>query len=294
MARPHAREKAIVGGQRGKEMARPHADALPPIGLSDVRVVDQLMKQLTLEDRRRKAIHHLCEEIVTIYRYLSPPALSIDEAKRISDALALFQHVAGHPDTRTPFLNAHLPLYLYPFLSTKDKTPALHQLRFSSLKVIVELIKDDNTEVVSFLLQTEIIPLCLQTVDFGDEATKTAATFILHKILFNDAGLRYICIASDRIFALVCNLWNAVASPSEPSPRLLKNIIHCCLRLTDDSRASDILTNWLLKNWLPNLLRDAAFCGCLNKDPANVILFQQFLLKLNRQNHPSTFQAGGT
>ncbi|RWR97340.1 cell differentiation protein RCD1 [Cinnamomum micranthum f. kanehirae] len=189
----------------------------------------------------------------------------------------------------TTYIQAHLPLYLYPFLKTKDKTPALHQLRFSSLKVIVELIKDDNTEVVSFLLQTEIMPLCLQTVDFGDEATKTAATFILHKILFNDAGLRYICIASDRIFALVCNLWKAVTSPSEPSPRLLKNIIHCCLRLTDDSRASDIL-----KNWLPHLLRDAAFCGCLNIDPANVILFQQFLFKLNRQNHLSTFQAKGT
>lgn len=69
MARPHAREKAIVGGQREKEMARPHADALPPIGLSDVRVVDQLMKQLTLEDRRRKAIHHLCE--VSLFLSLS-------------------------------------------------------------------------------------------------------------------------------------------------------------------------------------------------------------------------------
>jgi len=33
----------------------------------------------------------------------------------------------------------------------------------------------DDTEVISFLLQTEIIPLCLRTMEMGSELSKTAS-----------------------------------------------------------------------------------------------------------------------
>ena len=38
----------------------------------------------------------------------------------------------------------------------------------------------DDTEVVNFLLQTEIIPLCLRIMETGSELSKTVATDGLH------------------------------------------------------------------------------------------------------------------
>ncbi|KAI9186475.1 hypothetical protein LWI28_017631 [Acer negundo] len=64
----------------------------------------------------------LLQEIVSIYPVLSPPNLTPAQSNRVCNALALLQCVASHPDTRMLFLNAHIPLYLYPFLNTTSKS----------------------------------------------------------------------------------------------------------------------------------------------------------------------------
>ena len=45
----------------------------------------------------------------------------------------------------------------------------------------------DDTDVINFLLSTEIIPLCLRTMEMGSELSKTVATFIVQKILLDEA-----------------------------------------------------------------------------------------------------------
>jgi len=47
----------------------------------------------------------------------------------------------------------------------------------------------DDTEVINFLLSTEIIPLCLRTMEMGSELSKTVATFIVQKILLDNVSL---------------------------------------------------------------------------------------------------------
>lgn len=59
-------------------------------------------------------------------------------------------------------------------------------------------MKSDEQEVITFLLTTEIIPLCLRIMESGSELSKTVATFILQKILLDDSGLSYICQTYDR------------------------------------------------------------------------------------------------
>ena len=46
----------------------------------------------------------------------------------------------------------------------------------------------DDTEVINFLLSTEIIPLCLRTMEMGSELSKTVATFIVQKILLDNVS----------------------------------------------------------------------------------------------------------
>lgn len=116
--------------------------------------------------------------------------------------LALLQSVAAHKDTRQLFLNAHIPLFLYPFLNTVFKSRSYEYLRLTSLGVIGALVKVDDPKVISFLLKTEIIPLCLRIMERGSELSQTVATFIIQKILIDENGLSYLCQIAERFLAL--------------------------------------------------------------------------------------------
>lgn len=63
----------------------------------------------------------------------------------------------------------------------------------------------DDSEVINFLLQTEIIPLALRIMDNGSELSKTVATFIIQKILLDEMGLRCDATAGGtRCLARLC------------------------------------------------------------------------------------------
>lgn len=125
----------------------------------------------------------LLQEIIGIYPSLSPTQLTAHASNRVCNALALLQCVASHPETRPLFLEAQIPLYLYPFLNTMSKERPFEYLRLTSLGVIGALVKMDDSNVINFLLSTEIIPLCLRIMGSGSELSKTVATFIVQKIL---------------------------------------------------------------------------------------------------------------
>ncbi|KAL0624596.1 CCR4-NOT transcription complex subunit 9 [Plecturocebus cupreus] len=181
----------------------------------------------------------LLQEIVNIYPSINPPTLTAHQSNRVCNALALLQCVASHPETRSAFLAAHIPLFLYPFLHTVSKTRPFEYLRLTSLGVIGALVKTDEQEVINFLLTTEIIPLCLRIMESGSELSKTVATFILQKILLDDTGLAYICQTYERFSHVAMILGKMVLQLSkEPSARLLKHVVRCYLRLSDNPRRS--------------------------------------------------------
>lgn len=219
----------------------------------------------------------LLQEIVSIYGLLSPPTLTAHASNRVCNALALLQCVASHPETRSLFLAAHIPLYLYPFLNTQSKNRPFEYLRLTSLGVIGALVKMDDMEVISFLLQTEIIPLCLRIMETGSELSKTVATFIVQKILLDEIGLGYICATAERFYAVSTVLSNMVGVlVIQPSVRLLKHIVRCYLRLSDNLRAREAL-----RQCLPPALRDGTFNGALRDDVDVTKLLSQLLAVVN-------------
>jgi CCR4-NOT transcription complex subunit 9 len=121
----------------------------------------------------------LLQEIVAVYPLLSPPVLDNKTSNKACNVLALLQCVASHKDTRQLFLKAHIPLFLYPFLNTVSKGRSFEYLRLTSLGVVGALVKVDDPDVIHFLLQTEIIPLCLRIMERGTDLSQTVATFII-------------------------------------------------------------------------------------------------------------------
>lgn len=127
---------------------------------------------------------------------------------------------------------------MYPFLNTVSKGRSFEYLRLTSLGVVGALVKVDDPEVIHFLLQTEIIPLCLRIMERGTDLSQTVATFIIQKILMDEEGLKYLCHTAERFFAVSTVLNNMVESQlQKPSTRLLKHIIKCYFRLSENPRA---------------------------------------------------------
>ena len=93
----------------------------------------------------------LLQEIINIYPSITPPTLTAHQSNRVCNALALLQCVASHPETRSVFLQAHIPLFLYPFLHTSSKTRPFEYLRLTSLGVIGALVKVTNLHNILFI-----------------------------------------------------------------------------------------------------------------------------------------------
>ncbi|KAJ4496301.1 Rcd1-domain-containing protein [Lentinula edodes] len=220
----------------------------------------------------------LLQEIVSVYPLLSPPNLTALVSNRVCNALALLQCVASHTETRQLFLNAHIPLFLYPFLNTTSKTRPFEYLRLTSLGVIGALVKqNDNNTVIHFLLSTEIIPLCLRIMETGSELSKTVAIFIVQKILLDETGLTYICHTYERFYAVGTVLSNMVNQLVETQAvRLLKHVVRCYLRLSDNLRAREAL-----RACLPEPLRDQTFSALLKGDMVTKRCLTTLLNNLN-------------
>ncbi|RLV89898.1 Cell differentiation protein rcd1 [Spathaspora sp. JA1] len=229
----------------------------------------------------------LLEEIVSVYPYLNPPNLSASVSNRVCNALALLQCVASNVQTRGLFLSANLPLYLYPFLSTNARQRSFEYLRLTSLGVIGALVKNDTPEVINFLLTTEIVPLCLNIMEISSELSKTVAIFILQKILLDDQGLSYVCTTFERFHTVASVLSkmidqlsiSASQSPQQPSNssgRLLKHVVRCYMRLSDNLEARKALSSIL-----PEPLRDGTFSLILEDDVATKRCLGQLLSNIS-------------
>ncbi|KAL6587816.1 hypothetical protein OROMI_000794 [Orobanche minor] len=98
-----------------------------------------------------------------------------------------------------------------------------------------------------------------KTVEFLQNLFFCVETFIVQKFLLDDVGLEYICTMAERFFTVGRVLANMVAALAEqPSSRLLKHIIRCYLRLSDNPSACDAL-----RSCLPDMIRDTTFNSCL-------------------------------
>ena len=74
-------------------------------------------------------------------------------------------------------------------------------------------------------------------METGSELSKTVAIFIVQKILLDETGLTYICHTYERFFAVVTVLSNMVSQLVETQAvRLLKHVVRCYLRLSDNPK----------------------------------------------------------
>ncbi|XVF20996.1 hypothetical protein REPUB_Repub12eG0052700 [Reevesia pubescens] len=235
----------------------------------------------------------LLQEITSVYRPLLSNSLSERAVTQVCNAIALLQSVASHPDTRMPFIKASMPVYLYPFLNTMNCDRNYEFLRLTSLGVIGSLAKVDDAEVVDYLLSTQIFPSCLRCMEVGRTLSKTVATYIIYRILLSEKGLKYCFILADRYLsvshALAIMVERLAEEDKQNSPRLLRNIIGCYLRLSENER-----TRQRLSSYIPSKLVDNTYINILRGDTEALSNLQQLIynLKTSQMSQSSSMSLG--
>ena len=76
-------------------------------------------------------------------------------------------------------------------------------LRLTTLGVIGALVKSQVSEIINFLINTEMVQLSVHIMERGSDLSRTVATFILQRIICNDNGLNYICNKAERFFQVI-------------------------------------------------------------------------------------------
>ncbi|KAH0452622.1 hypothetical protein IEQ34_019921 [Dendrobium chrysotoxum] len=108
--------------------------------------------------------------------------------------------------------------------------------------------------------------------------SEQVATFILQKIILDEVGLYYICSTPDRFYCVTQVLGTMVESLVEqPSIRLLRHIIRCYLRFSEDRRYHACIA---LRDTLPDRLKDGTFENLICNDPISVHWLQRLLINL--------------
>ena len=163
---PDAREMALLELSKQREKFPELAPFLwNSFGTMAVLLqVRQHYQLLTFVSGATRAVSHCqslnhspkLQEITLIYPQLHPPELNAQASNRVCNALALFQCVASHSETRELFLQAQIPLFLYPFLNTTSKTRPFEYLRLTALGVIGALVKQDDSTVRAY-----VVDMCL-------------------------------------------------------------------------------------------------------------------------------------
>jgi CCR4-NOT transcription complex subunit 9 len=222
----HNREQAFALVKRLTSTPSDRSEALHTLSVQREQIPDLAI----LLWESPVTITALLSEILSIYPHLAsttaPTSLNSKLAARVCNVLALFQCVAGHDETRLPFIRANLPLYLFPFLHATNQSRECECFKLTSLGILGSLVKAEQPEIIEYLLQNEFVPLCLRILKFGQEMSRIVAAFIVQKILSDPNGRKSVCAHQERM-ETVLKVLNLVLQDlaNNFSPRLSKNIV---------------------------------------------------------------------
>jgi hypothetical protein len=90
---------------------------------------------------------------------------------------------------------------------------------------------------------------------------------------------RAVCVMRWLMLSRVCRV--CASQQEQPSVRLLKHIIRCYLRLSENARARDCL-----RQCFPEQLRDPSFVACLKEDVATRRWLTTLLAQLGQDTTP--------
>ena len=218
------------------------------------------------------------QEIIKTYEYLTTRKYNNEKINKGKYIVSLIQEIALHPFTRKEFLDSQILVFLYPFLRCSNKTKSYDVIRVTSLSVIAALVKIDDSDVINFLIKTEIIPIILRNMEKGTEIIRSTASFIIQRIIEDINGLKYMCNIRERLDAILSVL--NLMIQNKPSNRIIKDVLKIYLGLKENKEAKS-----LIRQNFPKKLKDLKFISTLDESSQRKI---ESLLKSLEEDEEGT------
>ena len=218
----------------------------------------------------------LLQEILKVYPYLTGSKdhiLTSEISTRICNVLVLFQCIAFDEETRIDLINSEILSYLFPFLQCPQhttmqesatfkkldvrdrilKSRPFEYLRLTALGVFGSFVRVDSSNVVEYLISTDLVPQCLIIMETCSELSRIVALFIFMRIVLNEKGLMYVVSNENRVLTVLNVLKGMIYSlqlpnklqsnnpntndesnsGNNPPGRTFKNVLRCYLSLCD-------------------------------------------------------------
>ena len=217
----------------------------------------------------------ILQEIISVYQYLSTSKLTLEKANVIYCAISLLKCIASNPETRHEFLESKILLFLYPFINNTNKAKPYEYLKLSSLSVINALLTETDNEIISFLIDTEIITKLLKIMEKGAELTRKIACCIVSQIVQDDNGSKYINETKERYSAIITYMKKMLKINCNQVT--INRILKAFLKLSENKDAKNILKNDILKE-----ITDKNFINFLCDSSKNIL--NNLLIVLNENN----------
>lgn len=226
----------------------------------------------------------LIQEIVNVFPNFNPLTLTMQQSHRLCNVLYLLKSVASHPETKTMFAQAQIPIFIHPFLKLyRGRT--FENIRIASLRVLEALVKNDSEEATRYFLSTDAILHVLDIMEKDSRPGKTIALSILQSITSNEDGLMRLCETFERFSRVTTALGNVVRELAKDATRwadeskhvgvLLNHVVQCYLRLSQNGRAREAL-----RRAVPLHLKDGTFSQFINEDLSTKSALTQLLNNL--------------
>ena len=218
------------------------------------------------------------QEIIYTYQYLTTPKFTNEKLNKAKYIISLIQEIALHPKTRKEFLDSQMLVFLYPFLRCSSKIKSYDVIRVTSLGVIAALVKINDSDVINFLIKTEIIPIILRNMEKGAEIIRSTASFIIQRIIDDINGLKYMCDLRERLYVILTVLNSAMQN--KPSNRIIKDVLKIYLVLIENKEAKS-----LIRQHFPKKLRDRNYISTLDESAQKKV---ESLLKSLKEDDEGT------
>jgi CCR4-NOT transcription complex subunit 9 len=218
------------------------------------------------------------QEIIYTYQYLTTPKFTNEKLNKAKYIISLIQEIALHPKTRKEFLDSQMLVFLYPFLRCSSKIKSYDVIRVTSLGVIAALVKINDSDVINFLIKTEIIPIILRNMEKGTEIIRSTASFIIQRIIDDINGLKYMCDLRERLYVILTVLNSAMQN--KPSNRIIKDVLKIYLVLIENKEAKS-----LIRQYFPKKLRDRNYISTLDESAQKKV---ESLLKSLKEDDEGT------
>jgi len=182
--------------------------------MMDEKYRDEALKKLCMEKDQHSnmalciwmtpgIITILLSDVISLFPFLTSNNLNTHLTERVINIFSIFQILASHEQTRIPFVKSKVYSYLAPFLHQTSRYNEAEYLKVAALGILGCLAETQTPEIREFFFGSDVIPLCLRIMRFGQSISKTIAAYVIEKILEDADSFSILIMNNDKVKTVI-------------------------------------------------------------------------------------------